>query len=175
MTLKELQKRVKNLQDIQGIKTMHRRYIQCLSNYQWEDMVKFFSRDAEAKIARDESHTGKEGVGNLITNVIGKRISPMRPKGGHLLIQPIIKVDGDTAKGQWLLNRFVAKDTAKRHWQLVSHFYDYPPTIEAPSPECSMGKYDAEYVREDGEWKFRHLVWTMPWPEPGSKLSGSKK
>ena len=99
MTLKELEKRVKTLQDIEEIKKMHRRYIQCLSNYQWEDMVSFFARDAVVKIARDEADTGKEGVGNLIRNVIGKRISPMRPKGGHLLIQPIIKVDGDTARG----------------------------------------------------------------------------
>jgi hypothetical protein len=172
MTLKELEKRVKTLQDIEEIKKMHRRYLQCLSNYQWEDMVNFFSRDAEVKIARDEADAGKEGVGNLIKNVIGKRISPMRPKGGHLLIQPIIEVDGDTARGQWLLNRFVAQDTAKRHWQLMKSFYNYPETIEAPSPECSMGKYDAEYVREDGEWKFRRLLWTMPWPEQTPKSSG---
>jgi hypothetical protein len=169
MTLKDLEKRVKTLQDIEEIKKMHRRYVECLTNYQWEDMVKFFSKDAVAKIARDETHSGKEGVGNMIKNVIAKRISPMRPKGGHLLIQPIIKVDGDTAIGQWLLNRFVAQDTAKRHWQLVSNFYDYPETTKAPSPECSMGKYDIEYVKEDGEWKFRNLLWTMPWPEPKSK------
>jgi hypothetical protein len=169
MTLEELQKRVQILQDIEDIKKMHRRYIQCLSSYQWEEMVKFFSRDAVVKIARDEAHNGKEGVGELIKNVIGKRVSPMRPKGGHLLIQPIIQVEGDTARGQWLLNRYVAQDTAKRHWFLVNQYYPYPQTIPAPSPECSMGRYEAEYVREDGEWKFRNLVWTMPWPEPQSK------
>ncbi|MFC1920315.1 nuclear transport factor 2 family protein [Chloroflexota bacterium] len=164
MSLEEMQARVRKLQDIEDIKKLHRKYIFMLSNYQWSDMVECFSKNAVADLDPDGKYIGKEEIRKLIVGVIGERINPLRPKGGQILDQPIIIVDGDKATGIWFMNRYNSNDTTKEHWRIMKQYYNYPETVEAKPPQISRGKYDAEYVREDGEWKFHSLKWNFPWP-----------
>lgn len=159
MTLEELQKRVRVLQDIEEIKKMHRNYIFCLSNLQWEEMIDCFAEIATVEIAvhgvlgEYDIGKGKEQIAKILRDVIGKRALEIRPKGGHILIQPIITVEGDTAIGQWMMSRYI---------------YDLN-TSGGLVPQLSRGLYDCEYVREGGKWKFSYLKWTQPWPESESK------
>jgi hypothetical protein len=160
MTLKELNERVKILQDIEEIKQMHRNYLYGLSTCEWEKMADYFAENAEAYIARHDLPyeydiaKGKENIRTMLKDGIGKRVATHRPRGGHLLIQPVISVQGDTAKGHWLMSRF----TYATH--LPGRF---PPRLD-------KGRYDVEYVREDRQWKFRYLKWTCPWPEPEESI-----
>ena len=63
------------------------------------------------------------------------------PFAVHMVLNPIVEVDGDTAKGTWYL--FQACTFAERN-QAV----------------WGSARYDEEYVRLDGEWKFKNLVLT---------------
>jgi hypothetical protein len=65
-------------------------------------------------------------------------------KQGHFTGQGVISVEGDRAKGHWMFYRFL------------------PP----PLPErWIQGRYDCEYVKEDGQWKFSFMKLTRPWPD----------
>jgi hypothetical protein len=46
MTLEELEKRVKVLEDIEAIKQLHVNYVYLLCNLQWDDMVECFAEGA---------------------------------------------------------------------------------------------------------------------------------
>jgi hypothetical protein len=65
---------------------------------------------------------------------------------------PVITVDGDHAKGHWMLYIFIADPATG----VVSRFL--------------QGRYDCEYTRENGKWKFSKLVWTNPWPLTAESL-----
>lgn len=149
MNLEELEKRVGVLRDVEEIKKMHRNYIFCLNNCLWDKMADYFAENAVAHLAPDEPRKGKEEIAILLRDVIGKRALNIRPKGGQILIQPIIDIGGETAKGHWLMSRFI---------------YD-PDAQGKPVPHLSRGRYDCEYVKVNGKWKFSYLRWRRPWPE----------
>jgi ketosteroid isomerase-like protein len=140
MNLEEMEKRLKALEDIEEIKSLQREYVFYVCNHQWDKVVDFFAEGATAYV-RPEIGTcnGKEEIAKLYTEVVGKAA----PKdGGHFVSQPVIAVDGDTAKGRWLMYLFFPNK--KIQW------------IQA--------RFDMEYVRVNGRWKFRSLKYTRPWP-----------
>ncbi|MFC1532675.1 nuclear transport factor 2 family protein [Thermodesulfobacteriota bacterium] len=162
MTLEELKKRVKVLQDIEEIKKMHRDYIFWLSEQNWDDMTECFAENAIIKIgvhgAQDDNDEakGKKEINRIFKDVIGKRALEVKPKGGHILLQPVITVEGDRAKGHWDMNRFVYN----------------PDAHGGPAPEMGPGRYDCEYIREGGKWKISNLKWIHPFPKPPGSSEG---
>jgi hypothetical protein len=147
MNLEEISHRLQTLEDIETIKSLHNQYIYFLLNNQWEDMADCFAEDAYVNIWRHGGHKGKEAIYKLFTERIAK-VNPVsdRPRDAHFTVMPVITVDGDKAKGHWMLYIFVnaPKTPAFSHYR--------------------QGRYDCEYVRLNGEWKFSKLVWTNPWP-----------
>jgi len=139
MTLEELEKRIRVLEDIEEIKQLHRKYTYALGSQQWDDMLDCFTEDATADIWRWGLRKGKAEIADLFKNVFNGRIQPTH---GHLVSQPVISVDGDRAKGYWLL---------------YLHFAE-------PSVSWIQGRHDCEYVRVDGKWKISSLKFTRPWP-----------
>jgi hypothetical protein len=126
--LKELEKRVMILEDIEEIKKLHRRYVFSLCNRQWDDLLDCFAEDGIAKISQHGIRKGKKEVKELVYNCFDKLAkTPL-----HLLCQPVISVEGDRAKGHWLLC-------------LISY---------GPKMKWGEGRYDNEYVKVDGKWKF---------------------
>jgi hypothetical protein len=141
MTIEELEKRVQAMEDIEAIKRMHRDYVFCLINHQWTDMVDCFTEDATMNIAENKPCKGKEEISHLLVDVIAERV-PWDE--GHFVSQPVITVDGDKAKG---------------HWILYVLFFE-------PSMGWRQARYDCEYRKVNGEWKFSSLVFKAPWPAP---------
>jgi ketosteroid isomerase-like protein len=141
MTLEELEKRIGTLEDIEAIKEMHRKYVYGLICQQWDDMVECFTEDATAAIAEHEPRRGKTEIAKLLKDVIAKQVSW---DWGHFVTQPVISVEGDKARGHWILYLFF------------------------PEPEVKwlQARYDCEYVKMDGKWKFSDLKFKAPWPEP---------
>jgi len=97
MTLEELEKRVKVLEDIEAIKQLHINYVYLLCNLQWDDMVQCFAEDATMELLE---------ISGVFHNVLAERI---KRNDGHLVGQPIITVTGDRAKGHWILYLFFAE------------------------------------------------------------------
>lgn len=67
----------------------------------------------------------------------------------HQVMSPYIEVDGDKAKGTW---------------------YVFGPctaiTPQGEVPFWMQGRYDNEYVRVDGEWKFSRIGFTTNMRSP---------
>lgn len=66
-------------------------------------------------------------------------------RDGHLALQPSIRVDGDTATANWLMYIMIMdpKGGYENKW--------------------IHGRHDMKYVRINGKWKIKHMLFTSPW------------
>lgn len=142
MTLEELEERVRRLEDLDEIKELHREYLFLISNLDFDKALDCFAETITVDIAQYGVRRGKEEVTRFFKEVIYKNV--LQSKDGHFTGQPVISVEGNKAKGHWMFYRFVPE----------------------PSPvRWVQGRYDCEYVKENGKWKFSVLKLTRPWPE----------
>jgi hypothetical protein len=155
MALEELESRAKALEDIDEIKDLHRMYaFYHVTKETLEEMIDCFAQDAIADIGIYGPKFGRDEIAALFHQVLSEtKVSPDIPDGGECLTQPVIDVNGDKATGHWILDKF---------WDDVG-------APGGPFLKTIRGRYDCEYVRENGRWKFRYLKWTMPWPETDRK------
>jgi hypothetical protein len=140
MTLEELEKRVRVLEDLEEIKKVHREYVFALASLQWADYVNCFTDDAVLDIWTRGTRRGKKEIIELINSSLVKDVKPVF---GHLASQPVITIDGDTAKGYWILYLFFPR-TEKKTWV--------------------QGRQDCEYRKVDGKWKISYVKFVRPWP-----------
>ncbi len=135
MTLEEMEKRLQALEDLEEIKKLHRKYISYLDNLQFDKVLDLFTDDATVEVRDSGPKKGKEEIAEIYLGVLAKRT--LR-KDGHLVGQPEITVEGNTARGHWIVYIFFSE-----------------PTIQ-----WVQGRNDCEYVKEDGRWKFKKLQFT---------------
>jgi len=141
MTLEELEKRVKILEDIEEIKKLHINYVYLLCDLQWDEMLDCFAENATLDLMDQGVRQGKKEIGEVFHNVLAKMI---KRTDGHFVGQPVISVDGDKAKGYWILYLFFAE----------------------PEVKWVQGRQDCEYVKVNGKWKFSSVIFASPWPAP---------
>ena len=150
MTLEELEKSVRELEDLNEIQNMHREYVFWFNCQQWNEIIDCFAENAMTEMGPHGVQKGKEEIAGLFREVIAKS---ERYKGRHIVSQPVIDVEGDTARGYWVTYCFVDIPTAI-------------PKLAVQVVNWEQGRYECEYVKEDGKWKFSYLKWIIPWPEP---------
>jgi ketosteroid isomerase-like protein len=143
MMMKELEDRIRTLEDLEAIKAFHREYIFFLNNRQWDDMAECFTEDASADI--HGACSGKEEIRKLFTDRISK-LNTGKGRDAHFAVEPVIRVTGDKAEGHWLI------------YILISD-----PDTGAAS-RWIQNRYDCTYAKESGKWKFSSVVLTSPWP-----------
>ena len=105
MTLEEvvkklsvLEERLKTTEDIEDIKKLQYRYINCVSLTQWEEIMDCFTEDSTTDFAGWDVIKGKPAIykqfkEGLSAGHVGRE--------GNLVIHPIISVNGDKATGNW--------------------------------------------------------------------------
>ena len=140
MTLDELVKRVQILEDIEEIKKLHTNYIYWLCKLQWDNMLDCFAEDATLELMDQGVRKGKQEISEVFLNVLAKMI---KLNDGHFVGQPVISVNGDRAKGYWILYLFFSE----------------------PSVRWMQGRQECEYVKVGGKWKFSSVKFINPWPE----------
>jgi ketosteroid isomerase-like protein len=138
-SLEVLAKRVQVLEDIEEIQKLHRNYVYLMCNLQWDDMLTFFTEDATLNVQGEQPRKGKKEIADLFKNVLATRI---KLNDGHMVAQPIISVNGDRAKGYWILYLFFSE----------------------PSVRWMQGRQECEYVKVNGKWKFCSMQFINPWP-----------
>ncbi|MFC1532674.1 nuclear transport factor 2 family protein [Thermodesulfobacteriota bacterium] len=151
MTLEELEKRIKVLEDIEEIKQLQRNYVNWVNIRQMDDIYGCFAENAIADIRNYGPRIGKDEIIKLFRGTIENiQVIPgtITPKGGHIVLQPVITVYGNRAKGHWDMGR-IFSDLTTPGW---------------PTLKMTTGRHDCAYIREDGKWKFSYLKWTHPWP-----------
>ena len=154
MTLKELEKRVKVLEDIEEIKKLHYGYIYSLNERKFEENIDCFTEDAtEDGFPRGKTHTGKKEIAKIFRGM--DKGSPEAPHA-TLVAQPVISVEGDKAKGYWL---WLGRINDRRV------FTSGQEGDEVTQIRPKLGRYDMEYERVDGKWKMSKMKFTLPWPQ----------
>ena len=132
MDMKDLEKRIQALEDLEAVKKLHQKYIDLMDNLRYPEVLDLFVDDATLEIRNYGALKGKEGLTEVYINQLGRRT--VRSEG-HLAIEPDITVDGDTARGTWLVYMLFSK----------------------PSVEWVRGRNEAEYVKVDGKWRIKSM------------------
>jgi hypothetical protein len=144
--LKLLEKRVRVTEDIQEIHQLQRCYVNALICMEWDHAVDCFADNARVDVYLHQPVTGKPAIEKWFKEELSKTHAG---KEGDVCIHPIVSVDGDRAKGKWLLYLM----------------YFYPRTGQ--SLFWVQGFYNMEYVRERGKWKISLMNWTERLGLPG--------
>ena len=146
MTLKDLEEKVKLIEDIEEIKNMQHQYLFWINERKWDEAVNCFAEDAIAYIGSPEPCKGKAEIAKHFRDYVSK-MNLGKDRDKHYSVMPVISVAGDKAKGQWLLYILVTdKETGKAGTWI-------------------QGKYENEYKKVDGKWKFSFLKWIRGWPD----------
>jgi len=145
--LKELEKRVRVTEDIQEIHKLQRRYVNALICTEWDDCADCFAQDAVVDVYLHDPIKGNDNIRRWFKEDLSRTHAG---KEGDVLVHPVIEVDGDTAKGTWL----------------IYLMYCYPRTGQALF--WVQGFYTMEYVRENGRWKISYMNWEERMGLPGS-------
>jgi len=138
MDLRELESKVRLLDDIERIKQLQIRYVNCLITSDWDEIPNLFAKDAVTDIGAHGIVKGKDAVVKLFREKISRG---HQGHEGDFAVHPLISVDGDRAKGSWLL-------------YLMKQF---PHKVIGKDMDWEQGFYEAEYIREDGQWKINYL------------------
>jgi hypothetical protein len=137
--------RLQRLEDIESIKQLKAQYCSfCDQNYDPQGIASLFTDDG----VWDGGNLGKaEGHAAIIK--FFERAPSAFSFAIHHVMNPRIDVDGDHATGRWYLLQ--------------------PLTRKSRSGEEAMwlaGRYEDEYVRIGGEWKFARLKFIMHFLAP---------
>jgi ketosteroid isomerase-like protein len=141
MSDETIEERLQRLEDIEAIKQMHLEYTYALMAMKYDTMLDCYAENAVLELGGPNTARGKQEINGIFRNVMAKHSTL---KDGHIISQPVITVDGDTAKGHWLLFIFPSE----------------------PKGEWIQGREETEYVKVDGQWKIRHMKFRRGWPQP---------
>ena len=135
--------RIQRLEDIEAIKQLKARYCSlCDDGYDADGLAELFTEDAVWDGGALGVAEGREKIRRFFQNT-----PKVMPFAVHMVMNPSIEVDGDSARGRWYL------------FQTAT----FKP---ADSAIWGSARYDEEYVRIDGEWKFRSLHLTSKFWTP---------
>ena len=142
--LEDHKNQLRRFKDIQELQELHTNYAYLLCTREWEKIIDLFTDDAVAILHRRGRFEGKAELTGIFKEVVQNN----RGKGrdGHLALQPSIQVDGDKATAHWLMY-IMMMDPEGGHENLWIH-----------------GRHDVEYVRVNGTWKMKYMLFTSPWP-----------
>ena len=134
MTTEELERRITVIEDIEAIKRLKARYCAvCDDNHNPDEITKLFAIDGIWEGEGIGTHPGHAAIRALFQS-FQERISFSQ----HNVMNPIIEVDGDRAKGSWyFLGPFTFRRGNRAMWLAA--------------------RYEEDYVKVNGEWKFKHL------------------
>jgi bile-acid 7alpha-dehydratase len=131
--LRDLEARIRALEDIEAIKRLKHKYFRCIDKGLWDEIGNCFAEDAVADYIPGTPLQGRAAIAKFFTENVAPAYS-MCVHQGH---NPEIELTSDTAAtGIWELDNFMV--TAKTNvgfW--IAAFYE------------------DEYVKEKGEWKIK--------------------
>lgn len=139
MDLAALERRITRLEDIEAIKQLKARYCEiCDAGHDPERIVTVFTDDCVWEgpgIGRAEGHAE--------LRALFERFAAAMSYSHHMVMNPIIEVDGDDARGTWcFFGPFTFRKRNRARWQAT--------------------RYDEAYRKLDGVWKIRRLTVAGP-------------
>ncbi len=134
MDLAELEKRITRLEDLESIKQLKARYCEiCDDNHNAERITSIFT-DSGIWEGRGIGKAQGHAEIKALFEDFQKKISYSQ----HMVLNPIIEVDGTTATGVWyFFGPFTFYEDNQAMWQAA--------------------RYREDYEKVDGTWKIKHL------------------
>jgi hypothetical protein len=149
--LKELEKKVQRLDDINEITRLQKVYSYYVMHMMRDEIYDCFA-DRKDVVLRwlEGTWKGKEGVAKYFG--VGDKSRPEPPPGFIHQVMPIagvvdVATDGRTAKGRWYSFGGVATPDQK---------------TGKTNPGIVGGLYEIDYIKEGGVWKFWKIDWIIP-------------
>jgi len=136
MSLEELEKRIQAIEDLESIKKLHQHYIDLMDNLQYKEVLDLFTEDATVEVRNWGVKRGRKELSEIYIGILAKNRGTSRSEG-HMAVEPDITVDGNTAKGTWLIYM-----------------------LSQPKIQWIQGRNQCEYRKEDGKWKISKLKFT---------------
>jgi len=132
---KDLEARIRILEDCEAIKKLKSRYLYYIDDRDWDGVLDCFVEDARVDYGPWGKYEGKKEIEKFFKEIL----PPLYSLDHHVTHDPIIEIDGDKAKGRWNLDvAAVMTEGNKAIW--VS------------------GRYDDEFVKEKGKWKYKSIA-----------------
>ena len=142
--LDELEARVQRLEDREAINGLFMRYRECLDEKDFSGYAALFAEDGEF-VAAGGTAKGQAGIEELVDGMRGNLLTAVVGDDLHIVVNPEIAVDGDSA-------------TARSTWIYLVRGDDGEPTL------CKVGHYEDDLVRENGAWRFARRFAPMDMP-----------
>ncbi len=129
-----LEQRITRLEDIEAIKQLKARYCEiCDDMHNPDRIASVFAEDGIW-----ESEAFGRATGHAEIRALFQRFKDMFSFSQHNIMNPIIEVNGDRATAMWyIVGPWTQADTGKETWMTL--------------------RYDDDYVKIGGEWKYQHL------------------
>ena len=147
MSLEDLEKRVKTLEDMDQIQKLQVHYVNCLTTASWDEVFDCFAENGLIDFPQGVAR-GKEEIREIFRNTVAQMHVGLE---GNFVVHPIVSVEGDTAKGSWLLYIQFCRPRELPE--------DFVALLGGETPDWMQGFYEMEYVREQGKWKISLLRW----------------
>ena len=139
--------RLRQLEDLEAIRRLkHFNYCHCVDRAVAGDAAAIketlsrFSEDIVADFTGFPLAEGREQVDDFYARGVPSMLSYSQ----HYVFNEVIDVSGDTATGLWYVNCPVV--------------FTKESPLGREAPGLIAGRYEEEYVREDGVWKWRRIV-----------------
>ena len=129
-----LEQRITRLEDIEAIKQLKARYCEICDDLHNPDRIaSVFAADAIW-----ESEAFGKAVGHDAIRELFQNFRDMFSFSQHNIMNPIIEVNGDRATAMWyIMGPWTLTEGDKETWMAL--------------------RYDDDYVKINGEWKYQHL------------------
>lgn len=134
MDLATLEQRITRLEDIEAIKQLKARYSHiCDDDHNPDTIASVFAADGIWESPDFGKATGHDEIRELFSN-----FRKMFSFSQHNMMNPVITVNGNRATGIWyIMGPWTYRESGERKWLAL--------------------RYDDDYVKIDGEWKYQHL------------------
>jgi ketosteroid isomerase-like protein len=130
VSLEELEKRIQAIEDTEAIKKLHQHYINLMDNIRYDEVPDLFTDDATVEIRQHGVKKGKKEITDIYQMIKKFYKGGAARHVGHMCVEPDIMVDGNTAKGAWLI-----------------YLFDSVPNIS-----WVQGINECEYRKINGKW-----------------------
>ena len=138
MTLKDMEQRLKAREDVEEVKQLQYAHIYALNARKFDDIIDMFADDMwEDGFHKVESHAGKK-EGEKVWRTMDETSRDRPYLHTPIVSQPMVTVDGDKAKGQFLWLGLI-NDPRK----FVSLMVGDDVIMALPR----LGRYDMEYKK----------------------------
>ncbi len=134
MDMTALEQRITRLEDIEAIKQLKARYSHiCDDMHNPDTIASVFAEDGIWESADFGKAVGHQAIRELFQG-----FKDMFSFSQHNMMNPIIEVNGDRATGIWyIMGPWTLIEGNKETWMAL--------------------RYDDDYVKINGEWKYQHL------------------